>query len=196
MVKLLLMISLTVDMPTTWSIYRVRTGVAAALVCCSDQRFSSCRTNLWQLERLSVSTSHCAANERKSTFNYLSYTARLLRHCPVRSWTILLNYWTTLPTLWTKLSYVAILTSSTTIPSPRMSLTLLIYLIAQGLFSPWRVQHNTWHVSGNVLDLVITHRCSNMITSPVIPTTLLTDHHAVECELRYGKPSRQTSAIS
>ena len=50
-------------------------------------------------------------------------------------------------------------------------------------------------VHGNVLDLVITHRCSNIITSPVIPTTLLTDHHAVECELRYGKPARQTHQL-
>ena len=50
-------------------------------------------------------------------------------------------------------------------------------------------------MSGNVLDLVITHRCSNIITSPEIPTTLLTDHHAVECELRYGKPARQTHRV-
>ena len=27
-------------------IYRVRTGVTGALVCCSDQPFSCCRTNL------------------------------------------------------------------------------------------------------------------------------------------------------
>ena len=59
------------------------------------------------------------------------------------------------------------------------------------------IQHVTdsTHVSGNVLDLIITHRCSNIITSPVIPTTLLTDHHAVECELRYGKPTRQTHRV-
>ena len=59
------------------------------------------------------------------------------------------------------------------------------------------VQHVTGstHVSGNVLDLIITHRCSNIITSPVRPTTLLTDHHAVECELRYGKPARQTHRV-
>ncbi len=59
------------------------------------------------------------------------------------------------------------------------------------------IQHVTdsTHVSGNLLDLVITHRCSNIITSPVIPTTLLTDHHAVECELRYGKPARQTHRV-
>ena len=50
-------------------------------------------------------------------------------------------------------------------------------------------------MSGNVLDLVITRRCSNIITSPVIPTTLLTDHHAVEFELRYGKPARQTHRV-
>ena len=59
------------------------------------------------------------------------------------------------------------------------------------------IQHVTeaTHVSGNVLDLVITHRCSNIITSPVIPTTLLTDHLVVECELRYGKPGRQTHRV-
>ena len=28
-----------------------------------------------------------------------------------------------------------------------------------------------------------------------IPTTLLTDHHAVGCELRYGKPARQTHRV-
>ena len=59
------------------------------------------------------------------------------------------------------------------------------------------IQHMTeaTHVSGNILDLVVTHRCSSIIASPVIPTTLLTDHHAVECELRYGKPGRQTHRV-
>ena len=51
------------------------------------------------------------------------------------------------------------------------------------------------HVSGNVLVLIITHQCSNIITLPVIPTTLLTGHHAVECELRCGKPARQTHRV-
>ena len=59
------------------------------------------------------------------------------------------------------------------------------------------IQHvaDSTHASGNVLDLIITNRCSNIITSHVIPTTLLTDHHAVECELRYGKPARQTHRV-
>ena len=59
------------------------------------------------------------------------------------------------------------------------------------------IQHVTdsTHVSGNVLDLIITHRCSNIISSAVIPTTLLTDHHAVEYELRYRKPARQMHRV-
>ena len=83
---------------------------------------------------------------------------------------------------------MAILTLSTTIPSPRMSLTLLIYLIAQGLFSTHGFNTCEWKRTGHDH----THRCSNIITSHVIPTKLLTDHHAVECEFRYGKPARQT----
>ena len=142
--------------------------MAAALVCCSDQRFSSCSTNL---ERLSVSTSHCAANERKSTFNYLSYTARLLRHCPVRFCTISLSQ---------LLNNVANTVNETIICGDfnityNNSQSTGVANFPDLLDCAGFIQHVTGstHVSGNVLDRVITHRCSNIITSPVIPTTLL-----------------------
>ena len=51
---------------TNWAIYRMMT----ALVCCSDQHFSSCH-------KKPMATAHCAATakERSSTFNCMSYIA-------------------------------------------------------------------------------------------------------------------------
>ena len=53
------------------------------------------------------------------------------------------------------------------------------------------MQHVTsaTHVSGNILDLVITHRVSSIITSSVKSTSLLTDHHVVECHITVSKPA-------
>ena len=47
------------------------------------------------------------------------------------------------------------------------------------------VQHvsNATHLSGNTLDLLITPRASALHSTPVRPTTLLTDHHVLECDL-------------
>ena len=45
------------------------------------------------------------------------------------------------------------------------------------------------HVSGNILDLVITHRVSSIIASSVRSTSLLTDHHVVECNITVSKPA-------
>ena len=44
-------------------------------------------------------------------------------------------------------------------------------------------------MSGNILDLVITHRVSSIITSSVKSTSLLTDHHVVECHITVSKPA-------
>ena len=53
------------------------------------------------------------------------------------------------------------------------------------------VQHvtSTTHVSGNILHLVINHRVSSIIASPVRTTSLLTDHHVVECNITVSKPA-------
>ena len=53
------------------------------------------------------------------------------------------------------------------------------------------VQHVTsaTHVSGNILDLVITLRVSSIITSSVKSTSLVTDHHVVECHITVCKPA-------
>ena len=46
------------------------------------------------------------------------------------------------------------------------------------------------HERGNTLDLVITAKTSHPIATAVKPTSLITDHYAVECELLQSKPSR------
>ena len=52
------------------------------------------------------------------------------------------------------------------------------------------VQHvdSPTHERGNILDLVITSSTSHIIATPVKPTTLITDHSTVECELHQPKP--------
>ena len=54
------------------------------------------------------------------------------------------------------------------------------------------VQHVTsaTHVSGNILDLLITHQLSSMIASSVRSTYRITDHHVVECDITVSKPKR------
>ena len=54
------------------------------------------------------------------------------------------------------------------------------------------VQHvkGSTHVRGNILDLVITSESSHVIASAVKPTTMITDHYAIECELHQPKPMR------
>ncbi len=46
------------------------------------------------------------------------------------------------------------------------------------------------HERGNTLDLVITAKTSHPIATAVKPTSLITDHYAVESELLLSKPSR------
>ena len=46
-----------------------------------------------------------------------------------------------------------------------------------------------------MLDLVITPRASILIASLVTPITLLTDHHAVECDLLVVKPARSKCRV-
>ena len=52
------------------------------------------------------------------------------------------------------------------------------------------VQHvkSPTHEHGNTLDLVITSGTSQIIAAAVKPTTLVTDHYVVECELHQPKP--------
>ena len=52
------------------------------------------------------------------------------------------------------------------------------------------VQHvkSPTHERGNTLDLVITSGTSQIIATAVKPTTLVTDHYVVECELHQPKP--------
>ena len=52
------------------------------------------------------------------------------------------------------------------------------------------VQHvnNPTHELSNILDLVITSSTSHIIATAVKPTTLITDHYAVECQLHQPKP--------
>ena len=52
------------------------------------------------------------------------------------------------------------------------------------------VQHvnSPTHERGNTLDLGITSSTSHIIATPVTPTTLITDHYAVECEHHQPKP--------
>ena len=59
------------------------------------------------------------------------------------------------------------------------------------------VQHVTsaTHLSGNMLDLLITPRGSTLLSTPVRPTTLLTDHHVLECDLTVLKPTRLTRRV-
>ena len=54
------------------------------------------------------------------------------------------------------------------------------------------VQHvkGSTHVRGNILDLVITSELSHVIATAVKPTTMITDHYAIECELHQPKPMR------
>ena len=60
------------------------------------------------------------------------------------------------------------------------------------------VQHVTsaTHVSGNILDLLITHQLSSMIASSVRSTHLLTDHHVVECDITVSKPARPKRTVT
>ena len=46
------------------------------------------------------------------------------------------------------------------------------------------------HERGNTLDLVITAKAMHPIFTAVRPTSLITDHYAVECELLQSKPDR------
>ena len=46
------------------------------------------------------------------------------------------------------------------------------------------------HERGNTLDLVITAKAQHPIFTAVRPTSLITDHYAVECELLLSKPDR------
>ncbi|MEG7522102.1 MAG: hypothetical protein M3H12_03260, partial [Chromatiales bacterium] len=59
------------------------------------------------------------------------------------------------------------------------------------------VQHvtNATHVSGHTLDLFITPRASTLLSTPVRPTTLLTDHHVLECDLNVLKPARPKRCV-
>ena len=59
------------------------------------------------------------------------------------------------------------------------------------------VQHVTsaTHLSGNMLDLLITPRAFTLLSTPVRPTTLLTDHHVLECDLTVLKPTRLTRRV-
>ena len=54
------------------------------------------------------------------------------------------------------------------------------------------VQHvsGATHERGNILDLIVTAKTSNLLTTPVSPTTLLTDHYSLECDLNVVKPER------
>ena len=54
------------------------------------------------------------------------------------------------------------------------------------------VQHvsGATHERGNTLDLIITAKTSSLLATPVSPTTLLTDHYALECDLNVEKPER------
>ena len=54
------------------------------------------------------------------------------------------------------------------------------------------VQHvsGATHERGNTLDLIVTAKTSNPLTTPVSPTNLLTDHYALECDLNVVKPER------
>ena len=60
------------------------------------------------------------------------------------------------------------------------------------------VQHVTsaTHVSGNTLDLLITHQLSSMIASSVRSTYLITDHHVVECDITVSKPARPKHIVN
>ena len=53
------------------------------------------------------------------------------------------------------------------------------------------VQHvsNSTHVNGNSLELGITARDSMLIASPVASTTLVADHHTVECDMHIDSPA-------
>ena len=59
------------------------------------------------------------------------------------------------------------------------------------------VQHVTsaTHLIGNTLDLLITPRASTLLSTPGRPTTLLTDHHVLECDLTVLKPTRLTRRV-
>ena len=59
------------------------------------------------------------------------------------------------------------------------------------------VQHVTsaTHLSGNTLDLLITPRAFTLLSTPVRPTTLLTDHHVLECDLTVLKPTHLTRRV-
>ena len=48
------------------------------------------------------------------------------------------------------------------------------------------VQHvsGATHERGNILDLIVTAKTPNLLTIPVSPTTLLTDHYALESDLK------------
>ena len=52
------------------------------------------------------------------------------------------------------------------------------------------VQHvsDATHERGNILYLIITAKTSGLLATPVSPTTLLTDHYVLECELNVMKP--------
>ena len=55
------------------------------------------------------------------------------------------------------------------------------------------VQHvsDATHEHGNILDLITKAKTSGLLATPVSPTTLLTDHYVVECELNnIMKPER------
>ena len=56
------------------------------------------------------------------------------------------------------------------------------------------VQHvkRSTHERGNILDLVITLETSDVIATAVKPTTMITDHYAIECELHQPKPTPET----
>ena len=46
------------------------------------------------------------------------------------------------------------------------------------------------HERGNIVDLIITAKTSGLLATPICPTTLLTDHYVIECELNVVKPER------
>ena len=54
------------------------------------------------------------------------------------------------------------------------------------------VQHvsGATHVRGSTLNLIVTAKTYNLLTTPVSPTTLFTDYYALECDLNVVKPER------
>ena len=54
----------------------------------------------------------------------------------------------------------------------------------------WLYASGATHERGYTLDLVITAKTSHPIATAIKPTSLITDHYTVECELLQSKPSR------